>query len=148
MSMNKVEFKKNLRIRLIEGVEETISAGVLIKCTKTDKILLLLRSEICDVPNTWNLVAGGINKGETPLEGLKREVTEEMQIDADIIDYKFIENEDYKGTPFHYYEGFTSSEFIPTLDHENTAFRWVDKNSLPSPLFPKLKGKIDKIYKI
>jgi hypothetical protein len=47
---------------------------------------------------------------------------------------------------FHYYKGFTKSQFIPKLDEENTDYGWFGKDDLPSPLFPKLMDKIDKIW--
>ncbi len=131
----------------MEGTKKRVAAGVLVKCTSTNKVLLLLRNDFGDEPNTWALVSGGVDKGEDILEGLKREVSEEMQIDPNIISYKFIEhiNVDEKNMDFYYYEGFTKSEFIPTLDHENLGWGWFDINELPSPLYPNIKSKIDKI---
>lgn len=41
---------------------------------------------------------------------------------------------------------FTKSEFIPKLDHENVDWGWFTKDELPSPLFPKLIDKINKIW--
>jgi len=38
----------------------------------------------------------------------------------------------------------TNSEFIPTLDHENLDYGWFSKDDLPEPLFPGLKGKINR----
>jgi 8-oxo-dGTP pyrophosphatase MutT (NUDIX family) len=139
--------RKRLKKLLMEGTKKRVAAGVLVKCTSTNKVLLLLRNDFGDEPNTWALVSGGVDKGEDILEGLKREVSEEMQIDPNIISYKFIEhiNVDEKNMDFYYYEGFTKSEFIPTLDHENLDWGWFDINELPSPLYPNIKSKIDKI---
>ena len=149
MSMNKQQIRESLRNGLLESESKEISAGVLIMCTKTNKVLLLLRSSEGRNGNTWSLLSGGIEDGETPLEGLKREVTEEISINPDIIDYKFINKIDTgdSSKEFHYYEGFTSSQFIPKLDHENTDYKWVSKDELPSPLYPKLKEKLDNIWK-
>lgn len=132
---------------LMEEKQKRVSAGVLIKCVETDRILLLLRNDKGDEPNTWALVSGGIDKGENVLEGLKREVNEEMQIDPNIIEYKFLEkiHVKEKNMDFHFYEGFTKSEFIPKLDHENLDFKWCDKDDLPSPLYPGLINNINKI---
>ena len=132
----------------MEGKTKKVAAGVLIKCNKTDKIFLMLRSSGAVGGNTWNLLAGGIEDGETPLEGLKREITEETTINPDIIDFKFISKEFDKerNLDFHYYKGFTKSQFIPKLDEENTDYGWFGKDDLPSPLFPKLMDKIDEIW--
>ncbi len=129
---------------LMEQKSKRIVGGVLIKCTETDRVLLLLRNDKGEDPNLWSMVTGGIDEGESILEGLKREVNEEMSIDPNIINYKFIEKIyiSEKNMDFHYFQGFTKSEFLPKLDHENLDFKWCDKDDLPSPLYP---GIIDKI---
>lgn len=148
MNMDKKEIRESLRANLTEQSQVPLAAGVLVLCTETNKILLLLRSSEGTGGNTWNLVSGGIDEGESVLKGLKREVTEEMSINPDIIDYKFIHKEDglHNTLEFHYYEGFTNSEFIPKLDHENTDYGWFSKEELPSPLFPNIMDKINKIW--
>ena len=143
----KESIKKKVKEILMEQQVDRIAAGVLVKCIETDRILLLLRNDNADEPNTWALVGGGIDDGENVLEGLKREVKEEMSIDPDIIEYEFI-NKNYikeKNMDFHYYVGVVSDEFIPTLDEENLDYRWCDKNDLPSPLYPGLINNINKI---
>lgn len=147
--MNKKQIKESLRQGLFEVDTKNNAAGVLIRCTKTNKVLLLLRAAGGRGGSTWNLVAGGIEDGETILEGLKREVTEEMSIDPEVIDYNFINktNIPEDNLDFHYYEGFTSSEFIPKLCDENTDYGWYSEDELPSPLYPKLKPKLEQIWK-
>ena len=149
MSMNKKQIKENLRVKLMKEEKIPVAAGVLVLCTETNKILLLLRSSEGTGGNTWNLVSGGIDEGENVLEGLKREVSEEMSINPELIKYNFKHLEDGLNNTleFHYYEGFTKSEFIPTLDHENTDYGWFSKDELPSPLFPNIMTKINKIWK-
>ena len=133
---------------LMEQQVDRVSAGVLVKCIETDRILLLLRNDYGDEPNTWALVSGGIDTGENVLEGLKREVNEEMQIDPNIIQYKFVMKKHVKdkNMDFYYYEGFTKSEFIPKLDHENLDYGWFDKDNLPTPLYPGLSNELNKLY--
>lgn len=138
--------KNKLRNMLFEPSKKNC-AGILIKCTSTDNIFLLLRSDDSDEPNTWALVSGSINRGEDILSGLKREVSEELSIDPDIIDYNYIdiEYDTNKGIKFYYYVGFTSDEFIPTLNAENKQYGWFSKDSLPTPLYPNIESKIDAI---
>ncbi len=53
-----------------------------------NKICLVLRDNIPTIsrPNKWNAPGGGIDEGETPEEGLRRELKEEINLDAtDII---------------------------------------------------------------
>jgi 8-oxo-dGTP pyrophosphatase MutT (NUDIX family) len=128
-----------------EEKEKIEAAGALIMCTKTKKILLLLRN---DKNPKWSCVSGKIEKNENPLEALKREIKEELSISADDINFKKVgvEHIDEKNLNFHFYNGFTSSEFSPKLDHENLKFLWCDKDEIPKPLFEGMAEKIKKIY--
>lgn len=149
--------KEFIKKRLLEGVstneegDTDRAAGVLIKCIETDRILLLLRAE-GEHSNRWAMISGGIDKGEEVLAGLKREIREETQINADNpetkIDFKFIKKivNTNKNSEFYYYQGFTNREFLPKLDHENHDYMWCSKDDLPSPLYPGLIDKINKIY--
>lgn len=126
---------------ITEEKEIKIVAGALIKCTHTNNVFLLFRN---DKNPTWALVSGSIDSGENVLDGLKREIYEELFIKADTIKFKFvrIEHIPEKNREFHYYEAFTNSEFKPILDHENLNFGWFSKDKLPSPLYQGLAQKI------
>lgn len=127
-----------------DNKELGLVGGVLIKCTKTDKVLLLLRNDGA-IEEKWSFVTGGIDDGETILEGLKREVSEEIGIDPEIITYKFIGKENIPNKLFHYYEGTVSEEFEPKINEEHHDFGWFSKDELPTPLFKGTKEKIDAI---
>jgi NAD+ diphosphatase len=117
-----------------------VAAGVLIKCTKTDNLFLLLRN---DKKPTWSCLAGHIEKGESILSGLKREIMEEISIDPDLIKFKkinVVKNDD--GLMFHFYAGFTNDEFEAKLDDENLKCGWFPKNRIPLPLYKDMKEKI------
>lgn len=140
-------FKQFIKERLVSGIteleERKIVAGVLIKCVKTGSVLLLFRN---DKRPIWSMVTGGIERGENVLDGLKREVYEELFIRPNQvnIDFKFIRIEyvPEKNVEFHYYQGLTPTEFIPILDKENLNSDWFPKDKLPSPLY---KGVAEKI---
>ncbi len=53
--------------------------GAILK-NKEGKILFQLRDEKGRNPNKWGTFGGGIEKGETPLQGLIREINEELEI--------------------------------------------------------------------
>lgn len=142
----KNNFKEKIRLMLRERLE-TKYAGVLIKSIATNKVLLLHRSEACSYPLTWGLCSGGVNNDEDTLEGLKREVREELSIDPNIITFEYKYTEDANGIDFHYYEGFVDEEFEPKLNFENLTYVWCDMNNLPSPLYDKLINKIEIILK-
>ena len=122
-------------------------AGVLIKALDTNRVLLILRSDKCSEPFKWALVSGGINEGEDTLEGLKREVFEELGTNPDILKYEFTYTETEGDMEFFYYEGFTEHEFSPILNEEHDDFGWFDEDNLPSPLYSKVGNKIKDICK-
>ena len=130
--------------RLNESEEEQKVAGVLIKCLKTNRVLLLLRN---DKQPKWARMSGGMEEGEHPVETLKREIGEELSIDASIIQFEYdrVEHIPEKNRNFYYYKGFTMSEFKPILDHENLKYGWFSKDKLPTPLY---KGLVEKIARI
>jgi len=129
-----------------KNTEEENFAGVLVKAKDTGRVFLMLRSPSPNHGLTWGLISGGLDSGEDILEGLKREISEETQINPNIIKYNFIHSEEERGGLFYYYEGFTDSEFIPTLDYENLEYGWFEKDNLPSPLYPELHNKINLIW--
>lgn len=131
---------------IMEEENKKIVGGVLIKCTKTNRVFLLLRND--KVPS-WALMSGGIDKGENVLEGLKREMMEELFVKPTDIEFKHIgvERIPSKNMDFHYFEGYCNYEFKPILDHENLQYMWTDMNHLPSPLYNGLLDKIKNILK-
>jgi len=128
-----------------EKRKEVQFAGVLVKARDTGRVFLMLRCEEGTHGLTWALISGGIDDGEEILEGLKREVMEECQIDPNIIDYKLKYDENERDGKFYYYEGLTDTEFIPTLDYENLDWGWFEKDELPDPLYPEIDSKIEAI---
>lgn len=125
-----------------EGEQEV--AGVLIKCLKTGRVFLLYRN---DPSPKWALMSGGMDEGEKPVDTLRREIGEELQIDASMIQFEYDKTEYIvsKNRKFYYYKGFTMSEFKPTLDHENLNYGWFPKDKIPTPLY---KGLLEKIARI
>lgn len=144
-----MDIRKRLREMLNEVSKPKIAAGVLIKCITTNRVLLLQRNENGGkYHGVWSVMSGGIEEGEDILNGLKREVKEELSINPNIIKYDFVNIEESPNNTmkFHYYEGFTNKEFIPTLCDENLDYGWFSQDDLPSPLYPRLDGKIDDIW--
>ena len=76
---------------MMEKEEKTkVIDGAKIIILSPDKILLFHRDDIPNIraPDCWQLVGGGIEEGETPEQGLIREVKEEVSYD--LKDYKFL----------------------------------------------------------
>lgn len=112
------------------------SVGILIIAKDTNNFLLLHRVHS---PVVWSILTGKMDKeGETPLETIKREIQEEINLDPSSI--KNIKKiglvTDTK--KFHVFVGFVDSEFKPNLKiDENDDFGWFNENNLPSPIHKK-----------
>jgi 8-oxo-dGTP pyrophosphatase MutT (NUDIX family) len=109
------------------------SVGILIIAKDTNNFLLLHRS---NKPIVWSTLTGKMDKeGETPLQTIKREIKEEINLDP-----KFIKGIEKIGVVkdkkiFHVFVGFVDNEFSPNLKlDENDAFGWHNENNLPSPI--------------
>ena len=113
------------------------SCGSMILCTKTNRYLFLLRDDGRH-PNTWGLVGGKVESGESVLQALVREIKEEL-------------GGEIRGAKIHPVETYTSDngkfvyttflikvdeEFVPELNSEHKGFCWVPLENLPRPLHP------------
>jgi 8-oxo-dGTP pyrophosphatase MutT (NUDIX family) len=111
--------------------------GALIYCTSTHRYLFLLRND-SKFPNTWGIVGGKIEQNETILQGLEREIKEELggQIDG----AKIIPIEKYTSNNnrfvYHTFLIKVEEEFVPILNQEHTGYCWVPMDLHPTPLHP------------
>ena len=109
------------------------SVGILIIAKDTNNYLLLHRVE---KPITWSILTGKMDvEGETPLQTVKREIQEEINLDPNKI--KNIQKigifEDTKR--FHAFIGYVDEEFTPNLNlEENDDFMWTNPENMPSPM--------------
>jgi len=120
--------------------------GVLLICEKTGNFLLLKRSKFSNYPKTWSMVSGGIEEGERPVEGVKRELKEETQIDPTNIRFRYFETQNDLGYPFYFYLGYCDEEYVCVLDSENDDWGWFNMDNLPEPLFPLLYSSLVRIF--
>lgn len=131
------------------------SCGALIYCKRTQRYLFLLRDG-GKYPNTWGIVGGKIEADESILDGLNREIKEELG--GEIANAKVIPIEQYTSDNGHFiYHTFlikVDEEFIPELNHEHRGYCWVKLEDYPRPLHPgvfrtfKLNVNKDKIRTI
>ena len=113
------------------------STGALIYCTKTHRYLFLLRNSNRH-SGSWGIVGGKVEAGETVIQGLHREIREELG--GEIKDAKIIPIEQYTSDNdkfvFHTYLISVDEEFVPVLNHEHRGYCWVGLEDYPKPLHP------------
>ncbi|MBL7021864.1 NUDIX domain-containing protein [Patescibacteria group bacterium] len=68
-------------------MNKTKGAKIFVKNEMLDEYLFILRDDNPDIiePDTWGLLGGGMKKGENPMEAIKRELKEEIDIEVNNI---------------------------------------------------------------
>jgi len=145
------ELRRSIPRGRVESVN-LISAGALIYCKATHRYLFLLRNG-SKHSGSWGLVGGKIERGETVVEGLNREIAEElggMIKDAKLIPIEKFTSDSSK-FEYHTYVINVDEEFVPVLNHEHRGYCWVHLDDYPRPLHPgvwrtfKFNSVIEKI---
>lgn len=120
-----------------------ITQNIVLK-NKDGKILILKHNT-----GNWLLPGGKINKGENSIEGLKRELEEEIGADQfeieKIVDLDTWEEND-QGYCVITFLGTAPSLDRLTLSEEHTGFAWIDTNEVDKYQFwnDKIKKRIKK----
>lgn len=113
-----------------------IAAGAIFISTETKRILLNFRSDSVSKPNCFGFWGGKIEKNEKILEGLTREIKEEVGF---LPEYEKIYPIDVYCSPdgfFRYYSFviLTEKEFIPIINSESSGYIWCTLGTYPKPL--------------
>lgn len=128
---------RTLRRRGLEFRTLTEGVGALIYACNTGRYLFLLRNS-GSWSATWGLPGGKINFGETVVQGLEREIKEELG--GTITSPKIVPIEMYTSNneQFVYHTFFIAVEyeFIPILNNEHVGYAWVPLNAIPKPVHP------------
>ena len=113
------------------------STGALIYCAQSHRYLFLLRNSNRH-SGSWGIVGGKVEAGESVIQGLHREIQEELG--GEIKDAKIIPIEQYTSDNdkfvFHTYLISVDEEFVPVLNHEHRGYCWVLLDDHPKPLHP------------
>ena len=116
------------------------AAGVFFYSKSSRRYLYLLRSD--QRSPTWSIPGGGIEAGETLLEGIARECIEEI---GKWDDNKLIPIQKFVNNNFTYHTFFceVEDEFIPDLNNEHVGYAWVKEGQYPKPLHPGLFSTVN-----
>jgi 8-oxo-dGTP pyrophosphatase MutT (NUDIX family) len=121
--------------------ESIVCSGALFYAKTTGRFLLLQKAEGKHA-GTWGLVGGTNVTGETPWQGLQREITEEIGAIPKIIKTlpleTFVSND--RVFNFHTYLCVIETEFVPTLSDEHSAWAWSTVDRAPKPLHQGLRN--------
>jgi ADP-ribose pyrophosphatase YjhB (NUDIX family) len=121
-----------------------ICSGALFFALDTQRFLFLHRAR-GKRSNVWGLVGGTNENCETPWEGLKREIDEEIgkQIIVKSMPLEtFVSND--KIFNFHTYLCIIEKEFHPLLNSEHDGYAWVSYGKWPRPLHYGLHNTLNK----
>jgi len=121
--------------------EQIVCSGALFYAKSTRRFLLLQKASGKHA-GTWGLVGGTNITGETPWQGLQREVTEEIGFLPTILKTipleTFVSNDTVFS--FHTYLCVVENEFVPTLSNEHNGWAWSTVDNTPKPLHQGLRN--------
>lgn len=119
------------------------AAGAVFYCKNTKNVLFGLRSGRVAEPHTWAGFGGKLDGEETPVEGLERELLEEIGYDSmdSYVGVCVFKDEDHD---FQYYSYLVicDEEFEPQLNDETSEYVWTSIDTPPEPLHPNFAKTI------
>jgi ADP-ribose pyrophosphatase YjhB (NUDIX family) len=124
-------------------MDNIVCSGALYYTLSTNRFLFSHRTQ-GKHKSTWGLVGGANNGPETPWEGLKREIQEEigtMPNSVKTIPLETFVSNDSKFL-FHTYLIVVKEEFIPQLNKEHDGYAWVSFSKWPKPLHQGLRNTL------
>lgn len=110
----------------------------------TDRYLYLMRND-AKHPGAWGLPGGKVDPGETLLEALERECSEEIGSWPD--SRKLVPVEQFTSADgrfvYHTFLSVIAREFQPRLNHEHLGYAWLARDQWPRPMHPGLWSTVN-----
>lgn len=122
------------------ATDHIVSCGALIYSLATKRYLFLLRRN-GKISDTWGIVGGKIEPNESILQGLTREIKEELGGEiqgAKIIPLEKFTSDNKKFT-YHTFLIHVDDEFVPILNEEHKGYCWTQIEDCPRPIHPGLE---------
>lgn len=122
------------------------AAGCIFATVDTKRILMNLRSNEVPHPNSWGFWGGKIENGESILQGLSREVREELGFIPEYIKVLplDIHKTYYNDFCFYSFVVIVQEEFIPKINSESGGWGWFNLDCLPAKMHPGSRQVIEK----
>jgi 8-oxo-dGTP pyrophosphatase MutT (NUDIX family) len=124
-------------------MSKIVCSGALFYALDTKRFLFLHRAN-GKTSGTWGLVGGGNELGESPFEGLTREIQEEvgdLPKFVKIIPLETFVSNDEKFN-FHTYLVVVKKEFLPNLNNEHNGYAWTSFGNWPKTLHQGLRNTL------
>ena len=123
----------------------TVNAvGVWFYSISTQRYLYLMRDDPKH-PGAWGLPGGKMDPGETIIQAIERECSEELGCMPEYL--KLVPLEKFTTTDhgFAYHTFFCSveQEFTPTLNNEHLGWAWITTGTWPKPMHPGLWSTVN-----
>lgn len=117
------------------------AAGCIFLSKKTKRILLNLRSNEVSKPNCFGFWGGKLEQDENILEGLSREIVEEVGFLPKHERIIVIDQYESPDNQFQYtsFVVIVEDEFVPKTNSESSGYCWCSVGCFPKPLHPGAK---------
>ncbi len=105
----------------------TVTAGILLK---ESQVFIAKRRPTGRLPGKWEFPGGKVEDGETPEQGLKRELEEELEIEAIVGEFlgENIHRYDFGTVRLLFFRVYWDGAEIHSRDHD--AYEWVPLTAL------------------
>ena len=120
------------------------AVGVWFYSVSTHHYLYLMRDDPKH-PGAWGLPGGKIESGETIIDAIQRECSEDLGSMPEYL--KLVPLEKFTtadgGFAYHTFFCSVSKEFTPTLNEEHQGWAWINAGTWPRPMHPGLWSTVN-----
>jgi ADP-ribose pyrophosphatase YjhB (NUDIX family) len=136
-------WRLSLYFFISEVMKQTFTIGVFaIIRDEQNRVLLILRNDY----DLWNLPGGGLEKGESPWQGVVREVKEETGLNVEIVRLTGVYSKTDKDEIVFSFECKIIDGEL-TLNEEAKEFQFFSFNELPKNMSQKQVERIEDLLK-